>query len=188
MRVAVLWTGLSGYLNACLRELASRPGVELFVAHSEPNSQAPYDVGQLSWMKNEVMWRGAEDFARLQSSLAAFNPQVVVVAGWHVPLYRRIMKSLKGRCLRIMTMDNRWSGTTKQWLGSFVASFHVLPYADAAWVPAITRQISPASSDSLSRISSTAPFPVNNRHFRRSTKKESVTSRLCRRPSSSWDA
>ena len=96
MRVAVLWTGLSGYLNACLRELASRPGVELFVAHSEPNSQAPYDVGQFSWMKNEVMWRGAEDFARLQSSLAAFNPQVVVVAGWHVPLYRRIMKSLKG--------------------------------------------------------------------------------------------
>jgi glycosyltransferase involved in cell wall biosynthesis len=135
MRVAVLWTGLSGYLNACLRELASRPGVELFVAHSESNSQAPYDKNQFKWMKHEVVWRGVEDFAMLQFKLHAFDPQVVVVAGWHVPIYRLIMKSLKGRCLRIMAMDNRWSGTAKQWLGSFIASIHVLPYADAAWVP-----------------------------------------------------
>jgi glycosyltransferase involved in cell wall biosynthesis len=135
VRIAVLWTGLSGYLNACLRELASRPGVELFVAHSEIKNEAPYDPGIFSWIKHEVVWQNSGDYERLHSELTAFDPEVVVVAGWHVPLYRRIMKPLKGRCLRLMTMDNRWSGTARQWLGSLTATTYVLPYADAAWVP-----------------------------------------------------
>lgn len=135
MRIAVLWTGLSGYLNACLRELASRPGVELFVAHSGIKNEAPYDPSIFVWMKHEVIWQSEGDYERLHAELTAFDPELVVVAGWHVPLYRRIMKPLKGRCLRLMTMDNRWSGTAKQWLGSLTSSTYVLPYADAAWVP-----------------------------------------------------
>ena len=43
MRIAVLWTTLSGYLNACMKELASRDGVELFVSHQAPLQQAPFD-------------------------------------------------------------------------------------------------------------------------------------------------
>jgi len=135
VRVAVLWTGLSGYLNACLRELASRPGVELFVAHEATSSEAPYEEGLFAWMKNEVVWRDERDFDRLHTRLEAFSPDVVVVAGWHVPIYRRIMKPLKGRCLRLMTMDNYWKGTLRQRLGTIVSARYVLPMADAAWVP-----------------------------------------------------
>jgi glycosyltransferase involved in cell wall biosynthesis len=135
VRVAVLWTCLSGYLNACLKELASRPDVDLFVAHSEINSEAPYNVELFEWMKKRVTWRDEADFGRLQAELTEFNPEVVVVAGWHAPIYRRIMRPLKGRCLRLMTMDNRWNGTLKQRLGAVVSPFHVLPLTDAAWVP-----------------------------------------------------
>lgn len=137
MRVAVLWTGLSGYLNACLRELASRPGVELFVAHSVPDNEAPFDSGMFAWMEKRVMWRDGRDFELVQSGLASFDPELVVVAGWHVPIYRRILKPLKGRCLRLMTMDNCWNGTLKQWVGSLISPFYVLPIADAAWVPGV---------------------------------------------------
>lgn len=135
MRIAVLWTGLSGYLNACLRELASRPGVELFVAHSEIDSQAPFDESLFSWMKQGVVWRDERDMPLVQSRLAAFDPELVVVAGWHVPIYRRLLKPLKGRCLRLMTMDNYWKGTPRQRLGTIVSARYVLPLADAAWVP-----------------------------------------------------
>ena len=48
MRVAVLWTGLSGYLNACLKELASREGVELLVSHQAPVQQVPFDDALIS--------------------------------------------------------------------------------------------------------------------------------------------
>ncbi len=135
MRVAVLWTSLSGYMNACLKELASRPGVDLFVGHSRIDSDAPYDEELFGWMKRRLTWRDEGDFERLQAALIEFDPEVVVVAGWHVPLYRRIMKSLDGRCARLMTMDNRWTGSLRQRLGALVSSHHVLPLADAAWVP-----------------------------------------------------
>lgn len=135
MRIAVLWTGLSGYLNACLRELASRPDVELFIAHNATSELAPFDDSIFAWMENRVVWRDAGDFPLLQSRLTAFDPELVVVAGWHVPIYRRLMKPLKGRCLRIMTMDNCWNATLKQRLGALVSPFYVRPMADAAWVP-----------------------------------------------------
>jgi glycosyltransferase involved in cell wall biosynthesis len=135
VRVAVLWTGLSGYMNACLRELASRPGVELFVAHAEIKDGAPFDEAMFDWIKNRVIWKDKGDYERLSSQLTAFNPQVIVVAGWHVPLYRKILKTMGGRCLRLMTMDNRWSGSLKQRLGTLISSRYVLPLTDAAWVP-----------------------------------------------------
>jgi len=43
MRIAILWTRLSGYLNVCLKELASREGVEIFVSHEVAGSDAPFD-------------------------------------------------------------------------------------------------------------------------------------------------
>jgi hypothetical protein len=47
VKIAVLWTGLSGYFNSCLRELCSRDGVEIMVVHSAPASDAPYAMQQL---------------------------------------------------------------------------------------------------------------------------------------------
>ena len=135
MRVAVLWTSLSGYMNACLKELANRPGVDLFVGHSRIYSDAPYDEELFGWIKNRLVWQDEGDFEKLKAALTQFDPEVVVVAGWHVPLYRRIMKFLDGRCLRLMTMDNRWTGSFRQRIGASVSSRHVLPMADAAWVP-----------------------------------------------------
>jgi glycosyltransferase involved in cell wall biosynthesis len=135
MRIAVLWGGLSGYLNACLRELAGRPGVELFVAHTAVSELAPFDENLFSWMKDEVVWRDDHDFERLRSRLNAFDPEVVMVAGWHVPMYRRIVKPLKNRCLRIMAIDNTWNGTLKQWLGILISPVYVRSIAEAIWVP-----------------------------------------------------
>ncbi len=57
MRIAILWTGLSGYLNACMKELASRDGVELFVSHQAPVQQAPFDETQFAWIRNRLVMK-----------------------------------------------------------------------------------------------------------------------------------
>ena len=41
---------LSGYLNACLKELASREGVELFVCHQVPDEAATFNSDPFSWI------------------------------------------------------------------------------------------------------------------------------------------
>ena len=135
MRVAILWTRLSGYLNACLKELASREGVELFVSYQEAEQQAPFSDDQFSWFPNSLEWRAQEDLTSLDARLRAFNPDIVVFSGWHLPAYRRVTKELSKRCWRVMAMDNCWRATLKQRIGTLVAPWYILPIADAVWVP-----------------------------------------------------
>ncbi len=135
MRVAVLWTGLSGYLNACLKELASREGVELFVSHEAPVQEAPFDDDQFAWIPNRLVWKSRVDVTPLITRLRAFDPEILVFCGWHVPGYRRVTRELAKRCFRVMAMDNCWKGTPKQRLGTLIAPWYICPLADAAWVP-----------------------------------------------------
>lgn len=135
MRIGFLWTGLSGYLNACLKELAGREGVELFVSHRAPTINAPFDETQFTWMKTRLMWHGYSELNGLEKRLRDFNPDVLVFAGWEVPAYRRAAKAAAGRCLRIMTMDNCWLATPKQRLATWVSPYYLRPLADAVWLP-----------------------------------------------------
>jgi glycosyltransferase involved in cell wall biosynthesis len=135
VRIGILWTGLSGYLNACLQELASREGVQLFVSHKAPALDAPFDESQFTWIQNRFMWRAGSELDGLEARLREFNPEVLIFAGWAVPAYRHLSKALAGKCLRIMTMDNCWLGTPKQRLATWIAPFYLRPLADAVWLP-----------------------------------------------------
>jgi glycosyltransferase involved in cell wall biosynthesis len=135
VKIAILWTGLSGYLNTCLKELAQRDGAKLFVCHSAPVLTAPFDYDQFDWISNRLVWRSAPDTRLLADRVASFSPDVLVFTGWHVEAYRRIAREFALRCLRIMTMDNCWQGTIKQWLGVLSAPYYVRPLADVVWLP-----------------------------------------------------
>lgn len=135
MRIAILWTGLSGYLNACLKELASREGVDLFVSHQAPADEAPFSDSQFAWMRNRLVLRTKPDFALLEERIRALNPEILVFCGWHVPAYRRMSRELAERCWRVLAMDNCWRTTLKQRLGTLIAPWYLQPLADAIWLP-----------------------------------------------------
>ena len=135
MRVAILWTGLSGYLNACLKELASREDVELFVSHQAAVQEAPFDDNQFAWIPNRLVWQSRVDGTALSARLRAFDPEILLFCGWHVPGYRQIARGLARRCFRVMAMDNCWKATPKQRMGTLIAPWYVRPLADAVWVP-----------------------------------------------------
>lgn len=135
MRVAILWCGLSGYLNACLKELASREDVELFVSYQAPIEQAPFNDGQFAWIRNSLVWQSRAEFTPLALRLRAFDPEVLVICGWHVPAYRRVAREFANQCWRVMAMDNCWMASPKQRLGTLVAPWYIRPLADAVWLP-----------------------------------------------------
>jgi glycosyltransferase involved in cell wall biosynthesis len=140
VRIAVLWTGLSGYLNACLRALAAQPEVSLFVSHMPVVSEAPFDESEFAWFPESFVWKSAADSPALQQRLEEFHPDLILVAGWHEPVYRPVLRRWRGRAFRLMAMDNAWRGSLKQWIGAAVAPWHVLPLADAAFVPGTRQQ------------------------------------------------
>lgn len=135
MKIAILWTGLSGYLNACLKELAGRDRIELFVCHLRSGGDAPFDATQFNWIEDRLTWTSQADLSSLGSRLDRFKPDILVFSGWHVPAYRRVARSFAKRCWRVMTTDHFWLGTLKQRLGTWTAPFFLHPLADAIWVP-----------------------------------------------------
>jgi glycosyltransferase involved in cell wall biosynthesis len=178
-RVAVLWTGLSGYLAACLRE-TQRQGAQLFVAHCEPACDAPYSAVEFEFIHHRFEWKKSPDPRQLRAALQAFDPHAIMVSGWHVPGYRPILREYRHKVQRIMCMDNQWRGTAKQWGGVLSSRLFIRPLCDQVWVPG-ERQASfasrlgfrtaqvmrgmyccdfgPFSNQGQQRLSCTAPLP-----------------------------
>jgi glycosyltransferase involved in cell wall biosynthesis len=122
-------------MNACLKELSARDGVELFVSHELPDKEAPYDEGQFTWIPNRFAWRTPDDLDQLDGKLREFAPEIMVVPSWHVPAYRRAARNFANRCWRVMVMDNPWRGSLKQRLGTVISPFYVKPITDMVWLP-----------------------------------------------------
>jgi glycosyltransferase involved in cell wall biosynthesis len=126
---------LSGYLNACLRELALRPDVDLFVSYFPPHQDAPFDDDQFAWIPKQFVWRSDADLDSLDTKLDAFKPDAIVLCGWGVAGYRKLSRKWKSGSVRILAMDNHWLGTPRQWAGVVSAPLFVRRLADAIWVP-----------------------------------------------------
>lgn len=135
MKVAVFWTRLSGYLSACLRELATRPGVELLVAHEATGEDAPFEAAQFSWMPTRIEYADRPDRDSLLEQTRRFAPTVLLVSSWHIPEFRSVLQRLRPSPLRVLCMDNQWRGTWKQRLGVIAAPWYVRRLYDAAFVP-----------------------------------------------------
>jgi glycosyltransferase involved in cell wall biosynthesis len=53
-----------------------------------------------------------------------------------VGAYRHVARSLQGRTLRILGMDNQWLGTPKQWGGTLISRMAIRPCYDVVFLPA----------------------------------------------------
>ncbi len=135
MRIAILWTGLSGYLNACLHELASRPGVDLLVAHKTPVDAAPFEDGQFAWMTSRIEYVGRPDGDALLEQVRRFAPDVLLVSSWHIGEFRHVLQHLGPHPVRVLCMDNQWHSTWKQRLGVVSSPWYVRRHYDAVFLP-----------------------------------------------------
>lgn len=135
MKVAVLWPGLSGYINACLRELAERPGVDLLVAHAPPKDEAPFDESDFGWIPESVPLPSPPDPDALLQRLTRFRPDVMLVVSWHFPEFRHVLRHLRPQPLRVLCMDNQWHGTVKQRLGVLASRWYLHTLYDAVFLP-----------------------------------------------------
>ncbi|HUR17787.1 MAG TPA: glycosyltransferase family 4 protein [Acidimicrobiales bacterium] len=135
MRIAILWKQLSGYAMASFRALAAE-GVEVFLVHPSAKAEAPFDDRQMEHDFPGFYWVDSPDERRLRAEVAAFGPDALLVSSWDVSGYRHVSRSMNGRALRVLCMDNQWLGTAKQWAGRLVSPGLIRPAYDVAFVPA----------------------------------------------------
>lgn len=130
----MLWQGMSGYFAACLSALR-QDGVQLYVANSAPDPNAPFSSRDLEAARSDYVWADSPDFDRLTTGLDAFSPDALLISSWHIRPYRRIARMYEGRAVRILCMDNQWHETPKQWVGRLSRRAYLQPYFDVAFVP-----------------------------------------------------
>ena len=82
MKIVFCWSAISGYMAACWRELASRPGVELHVIAHPSGGTAAFDAGLLDGVSHRLLDpREQSDPAVVESLVAHERPDVVAACG-----------------------------------------------------------------------------------------------------------
>ena len=109
-------------MAACFREMVAHPGVDPFVvalASGRSGSSARFSDDVLAGVPSLLVDSEAlSDSDALDSAIRTHRPEVIVLCGWFIPAYRRLLTDPQYAHIPIiMTMDTPWRGRPKQWLG-----------------------------------------------------------------------
>jgi glycosyltransferase involved in cell wall biosynthesis len=122
IKVVFCWSHVSGYMAACWRALAARPGIELHIlALASEQAHPQHDIEQHLMRDLPHTWltpAQAQEPGLIRDRVTAQRPRVVVFSGWSMRGYRALATdaALDG-CARVMAMDTPWRGTWRQRLG-----------------------------------------------------------------------
>lgn len=133
MKIAVLFTKLTGYFMASMRQDVLENKNTYLVFRKAPSPQAPFIIIS----ENGITINDADSLSAndLMIQVKLFNPNVIYVAGWTDKRYLSIAKHFKKMGVPTITgMDNQWLGNYKQYLASLLSSFLIKPYFSHIWV------------------------------------------------------
>ncbi len=134
MRVAVLFSRLSGYMAACLRALKERTGGEMLVVRHAPAANAPFDDRHFAWI-DHLYDRHALEREEILAKVRAFAPDAVFMAGWFDRDYLAVARTLRKDGVPVVAgCDTQWTGSLRQRVGRLIAPRHLHTAIDVLWV------------------------------------------------------
>jgi len=132
VKVSILYTELADYSVACLRALKDC-GVELMLIHWPINPEAPFQF-DLNFC-DEVISRNDKSEESLIKLVKDFTPDLILCSGWMDKTYLKICKEHRNRIPVVLSMDNQWKGSLKQYIATLIAPFKILNTFNCAFVP-----------------------------------------------------
>ena len=136
MKILVMWTHLSGYLISNLNS-ASEAGHEVHLLHLGDHDQTPYGE---SLQYSNICAINVESFSHtnVRKYIIECNPDLVLVAGWHIKKYRKALFFCP--YLVVFFMDNQWKDTLKQKIAISIRFWLIKPRYDFAFLPGLRQQ------------------------------------------------
>jgi glycosyltransferase involved in cell wall biosynthesis len=124
MKVVFCWSGISGYMAACWRELVQREGIDVSLlcrASSMPWASSIKDgLPDLRVVTKDEL----SNYDFVHQLVVASQPDIVVLSGWTYQSFNRLPFSRDlAHCRFIMAMDNPWLGTWRQRLARIKIGF-----------------------------------------------------------------
>jgi glycosyltransferase involved in cell wall biosynthesis len=118
MKVVICWTHISGYMSACWRELAKKPGVSLYVVAWQSGAIAEFQESIMSGIPSILLpEQDQNDFTCISENVLREKPDIIVLCGWMNSAYRALTVHHDLRDKKfVMTMDNPWLGKCRQYI------------------------------------------------------------------------
>lgn len=133
LRIAVLFSRLSGYMAACLKAVHEKYQVELLVVRIPPTSAAPFEERHFAWI-DRLYDRADLSQHDLERLVENFQPDCVLMAGWFDKGYLRVARRMKRRGVVVIAgADTQWSGSIRQLLGKVASPIVLHTAIDIFW-------------------------------------------------------
>jgi glycosyltransferase involved in cell wall biosynthesis len=133
-RIVFLYSELAGYFLACAEALGNRPDVaSVDIVHWPINPEAPFQFSSTP----QYTLHPKEDSGRdgLKKLLAQINPTAIVCCGWMDSDYNALAKAYCRLIPVVLTLDNWWTGSMRQWLAVLTSPLFIQRRFNRAWVP-----------------------------------------------------
>lgn len=133
-RIVFLYSELAGYFLACAEELGMHPDVvSVDIVHWPINPEAPFTFESTE----SYSLHPKADYTRdgLKTLLESINPTALVCSGWMDADYNALAKQWRSKIPVVLTLDNWWTGSFKQWLAVLTSPFFIRRRFNRAWVP-----------------------------------------------------
>jgi glycosyltransferase involved in cell wall biosynthesis len=132
MKVLILWTNWSGYMDACAKELQRLLSCELdIVCLERRDNNAPFAETEFFAYPCRPFTLNAQTLAYLQDQ----SYDLMLICSWHVREYRKLARLSRGRSKRLLCMDNQWIASARQYLGILAFRAYLRHHYDFAFVP-----------------------------------------------------
>ncbi|MEA2711724.1 MAG: hypothetical protein QOF78_4325 [Phycisphaerales bacterium] len=116
MKVAICWGGVSGYMAACWRTLAARPGIDLLVFNFQSQSNTAFNEQMMAGLNTRTLPLDHSDPASaIKQIIRDHNAQVVSLSGWLYPSYIQLARDPElAKLPFVMVMDTPLRYTWRQ--------------------------------------------------------------------------
>lgn len=134
-KILILFSHLSGYLAACLKELRNSHAIEVLIYAYPANSGAPFDYSEFSECGQIVNRYEVSDEEILQEA-QRFKPDVVLISGWSDRGYLSVCNKLRQSefaPLVVAGIDTQWTGSFRQRVGVTISPWLLNRSIDIMW-------------------------------------------------------
>lgn len=135
MNLLILWSPLADYTVACFRALSGKTDINIHIVYHDISLDAPFSSFDLSFCRSAKKYKADEETALVDECIR-LNPDVILMASWNYPYYKKIAKECRVRKTFVLSaFDSQWEPTWKQRLGVTISSFYIKPFIDNFFVP-----------------------------------------------------
>ncbi|WP_372757568.1 glycosyltransferase family 4 protein [Mariniflexile sp.] len=139
-KVVILFSRLSDYMLNMFETWVKQDNISLSIFKKSPDkNEAPFEFNLNE--KNITFYDQDElDKNQIIGLVSSIDPDLIICSGWSNAKYNAVIAKNHKNKTCVLTMDNQWEGSLKQYVGLVYIRLFIVPKFKKIWVPGIPQK------------------------------------------------